>query len=164
MSRAMLIGFALLGLALHLIAAQPQDSSNTGAVNAIDEPSGAAATEANADTSLRLSEPEIQILNEIRQSLQNHPLRDAEFLTDKDAEGADFSQQLRDDFGDPAVGVGRPPADAASDRAAQRYRQRSLRSLSRRLDALAIDLYEIQCFDDADRLREMSHRLLRQSK
>jgi hypothetical protein len=121
-----------------------------------------------------LTEDEIRELQQIRQRLGLSPLQGPLWSRATTAgDGSltrEFADQLRRGFGEqpaemPAERLSSPSGDgelngSGSDTAAAvGYRQRSLRSLCRHLEALAADMDVLELHDEAQQLRRMSHQL-----
>jgi hypothetical protein len=126
-----------------------------------------------------IDESEIRELDRIRNRLGISPLRGSLLedvpLPDQQEAGSPFAHQLRAEFGSDLAGhataamegtvtgtagtvAGRPNAGRTSPESLE-YRRRSLRSLGRRLDALAHDFEELELFDEADQLRTISSEI-----
>jgi hypothetical protein len=122
-----------------------------------------------------LSDDDIQELERIRRRLGISPLqgpmwRDPPAARDSDAPSP-FVDQLRKQYGNPSAAPPRDARAADTGRSTDRqsvqatiYRQRSLRSLSRRLDAIAQDMEDLRLYDEADRIRELSHGLREEAR
>ena len=134
-------------------------------------PASPVADRAQSDP--KLSDDDIRELDLIRRQLRISPLLGPAWAEDKSAVGPQFRQRLRESTAstlrqrrvptppcDPAPAEARAHADA-TDRCsvqAAMFRRRSLRSLSRRLDAIAQDMEELRLYDEADQVRELSQQ------
>ena len=113
-------------------------------------------------------EATVRDIQRIREQLQLDPLRGTllEDIPLSDAAGRSsssaFERSLRADVGlDVPIESDKSAADASGQRhtvsaAEHEYRRRSLRSLARRLDAVAHDMDELALYDEADEVRELS--------
>ncbi|MCA9149935.1 MAG: hypothetical protein KDA92_11570 [Planctomycetales bacterium] len=133
-------------------------------------PVSVTTTELSADADIDLNETtaddvkltpgELRELERIRRHVGRNPLRGSSLehirLPEFENRGqADFAGQLRADFASPTA---EPSTDNLGD-AESTYRRRSIRSLQRRLDAIAIDLEELGLTDQAEHTQELKSSL-----
>ncbi len=176
------MGLRIIGLTLLTAAlwgAEPPESGRPVSETELPQPSSSAtgdvsravsaARPADAPTPRReaLNEAVIRELERIRRQLGMNPLRgsilDEIPLPDESGnrQRSEFAQQLRDGYGTsvPPVPPTNASASSAAELAAREYRRRSLRSLGRRLDAIAHDMDELELYDEASRVRALSQSL-----
>ncbi len=150
----------------------PSESSPVPSETASTADRGIPGQESGTDEP-KLSEDDIRELDRIRRQLRVSPLLGPawqEPLGHPPTDG-DFVGQLRQRYGI----EDRPTRPAPTEREtsdgtdrstahANLYKQRSLRSLGRRLDAIAQDMEELRLYDEADQIRELSHQLRAQAR
>ena len=154
----------------------PVDTSSVAAATekAARESAPSKAVASDASTDPGLSPAELRELEGIRRRVGGNPLRGT--LLDRvqlpelpHGAGEDFSKLLRSDYATETAAKSlhqRSVTDVKSagplTPEAAAYRRRSLRSLDRRLASIAIDLEELDCPDEAQRIRDLQGSLRRE--